>query len=157
MGHGTDSFMVDFHCRFCGLEMDDYNPPDTRDIEYVCHNEKCPGPPKLVEKSRLDEAMEIIATLSKPIACGVCLGLSTESGKKCICGGVGTESAELGGFRKLYYELNEKFENLEAELDAVMFSVDKWLEGKELRNNPATRAADAREKVLRILESKGIR
>ena len=39
------------------------------------------------------------------------------------------------------------------ELDAVMYSVDKWLEGDALKNNPATRAADAREYALRAIES----
>ena len=40
------------------------------------------------------------------------------------------------------------------ELAAVMqLGIDKWLEGDELKNNPATRAADAREKVLRIIEN----
>jgi flagellar biosynthesis/type III secretory pathway protein FliH len=38
------------------------------------------------------------------------------------------------------------------ELDAVMLSVDKWLDGPALRNNPATRAADAREFALRSIE-----
>lgn len=39
------------------------------------------------------------------------------------------------------------------ELDAVMHSVDKWLEGDDLKNNPATRAADAREIALKAIES----
>jgi hypothetical protein len=39
------------------------------------------------------------------------------------------------------------------ELDAVMHSVDKWLDGPALRNNPATRAADAREIALKAIES----
>jgi hypothetical protein len=38
------------------------------------------------------------------------------------------------------------------ELDAVMVSADKWLEGDQLRNNPATRAADAREVALKATE-----
>ena len=39
------------------------------------------------------------------------------------------------------------------ELDAVMMSVDKWLSGQALRNNPATRAADAREVALKAIEA----
>jgi DNA primase large subunit len=39
------------------------------------------------------------------------------------------------------------------ELDAVMMSVDKWLDGTALRNNPATRAADAREIALKAIEA----
>jgi hypothetical protein len=43
---------------------------------------------------------------------------------------------------------------LKAELDAVMqLGVDKWLEGDELKENPATRAAKAREKVLKSLDA----
>jgi hypothetical protein len=159
MGNGTDSFMKEWKCRFCGTEMDSraVSYPDgeyTRELEFYCPNEKCQGPPELVEKSRLDEAMKIIETLSKPIICGVCLGKPLESGRKCICNGVGTESAELEGFRSLYYELQENFDNLEAELDGVMISVDKWLDGKELKDNPATRAAVAREKALRAIEGR---
>lgn len=43
------------------------------------------------------------------------------------------------------------------ELDAVMHSVDKWLEGDELKENPATRAARAREKALCAIEDAGTR
>lgn len=39
------------------------------------------------------------------------------------------------------------------ELDAVMLSVDKWLDGPALKNNPATRAADAREVALKAIEA----
>ena len=39
------------------------------------------------------------------------------------------------------------------ELDAVMLSVDKWLDGDELKDNPATRAARAREVALRAIEA----
>jgi len=43
------------------------------------------------------------------------------------------------------------------ELDAVMTSVDKWLTGDELKNNPATRAADAREIALKAVEKEAAR
>lgn len=43
------------------------------------------------------------------------------------------------------------------ELDAVMHSVDKWLEGDDLKNNPATRAADAREIALKAIEAETAR
>lgn len=41
------------------------------------------------------------------------------------------------------------------ELDAVMISVDKWFDEGDprLKNNPATRAADAREIALRAIEA----
>lgn len=39
------------------------------------------------------------------------------------------------------------------ELDGVMHSVDKWLKGDALKNNPATRAADAREVALKAIEA----
>src|SRR5688572_23218730 len=40
-----------------------------------------------------------------------------------------------------------------AELFGVMHSVDKWLSEKQLSENPATRAADAREVALRAIEA----
>jgi len=43
------------------------------------------------------------------------------------------------------------------ELDAVMTSVDKWLVGDALKNNPATRAADAREVALNAIEAEAAR
>lgn len=43
------------------------------------------------------------------------------------------------------------------ELDAVMTSVDKWLKGEDLKNNPATRAADAREVALKAIEAETAR
>jgi hypothetical protein len=43
------------------------------------------------------------------------------------------------------------------ELDAVMITVDKWLEGQALKNNPATRAADAREIALKAIEAEHAR
>lgn len=41
------------------------------------------------------------------------------------------------------------------ELDAVMVSVDKWFDDGDprLKNNPATRAADAREIALKAIDS----
>ena len=41
---------------------------------------------------------------------------------------------------------------LQATLDAVMISVDKWLEGDALKNNPETRASDAREIALKEID-----
>jgi hypothetical protein len=53
-------------------------------------------------------------------------------------------------FKTYIKELQDK----EAELDAVMqLGIDKWLDGKELEYNPATRATIAREKVLKIIEA----
>lgn len=43
------------------------------------------------------------------------------------------------------------------ELDAVMISVDKFLTGDALKNNPATRAADAREIALQAIEKEAAR
>jgi len=60
-------------------------------------------------------------------------------------------------------EMNEQYGDLrkeknlvQAELDAVMHSVDKWLDGDDLKNNPATRAADAREIALRLIDAQAI-
>lgn len=50
-------------------------------------------------------------------------------------------------------DLESKLGYLQAELDAVLqLGVDKWLEGDELNENPATRAGRAREKTLRLIE-----
>lgn len=47
----------------------------------------------------------------------------------------------------------EAFDQDNTELDAVMqLGIDKWLEGIELDQTPANRAATAREKVLKIIE-----
>lgn len=54
--------------------------------------------------------------LSKPNVCNVCAGSGKPtSGLPCICGGVGTEVAELEGFRAQYYELSCELERLKAE------------------------------------------
>jgi hypothetical protein len=134
-GVGTDSFMENFKCRFCGTTMDERavlytNGEYTRELEFYCPNMGCPGPPTSYSNKM----------------CGVCLGRPLESGRECICGGIGTETAELDGIRKAYHEL-------QCEFDAVMqLGIDKWLSGDELKYNPATRAAMAREKALRAIE-----
>ena len=48
--------------------------------------------------------------------------------------------------------LKAERDSFEYELLAVMHSVDKWLEGKDLKDNPATRAVTAREVALRAIE-----
>lgn len=47
-----------------------------------------------------------------------------------------------------------EFDKLEYTLMGVMHSVDKWLDGKELKQNEVDRAATMREKTLRIVERK---
>ena len=44
-------------------------------------------------------------------------------------------------------------DNLEYTLMGVMHSVDKWLEGDELKQNEVNRAITMREKTLRIIEN----
>lgn len=63
------------------------------------------------------------------------LAYCEESGKDCKCFNVPAEKGDL-----------------EHVLMAVMHSVDKWLEGDELKHNEATRAAIMREKTLQIIE-----
>lgn len=48
-------------------------------------------------QAALDEA-------KKPIACSVCLGQPLKSGRPCICGGVGTEQAEMHGLRVALFD-----------------------------------------------------
>ena len=49
-------------------------------------------------------------------------------------------------------DLQSTIAELQATLDAVMISVDKWLEGDALKNNPETRASDAREIALKEID-----
>ena len=39
------------------------------------------------------------------VTCGVCAGQPLASGRQCVCGGVGTESAELQGIREQLVDL----------------------------------------------------
>lgn len=48
----------------------------------------------------------------------------------------------------------EEVERLEYTLLGVMHSVDKWLDGEELKLNEVSRAAAMREKTLQIIESR---
>jgi hypothetical protein len=51
------------------------------------------------------------------------------------------------------FENEPNHESVMRMLDAVMsLGIDKWLEGDELKQNEATRAATAREKALKIIE-----
>ena len=58
---------------------------------------------------------------------------------------------------ELYAESQSKWEeaytDLEYTLIGVMHSVDKWLEGDELKQDEVNRAATMREKTLRIVEN----
>ena len=67
--------------------------------------------------------------------------------------------AMLEGFEMGYREAKKQIvtDFRMDELDAVMYSVDKWLEGDALLNNPATRAADAREIALKAIEAEAAR
>ncbi len=49
-------------------------------------------------------------------------------------------------------KLKDRLEDKEYEIIAIMHSVDKWLEGDELKENTATRSAIMREKTLQIIE-----
>ena len=48
-------------------------------------------------------------------ACSVCGGMGTPvSGRPCICGGRGSQDAELDGFRQLCYSQDREIEELKA-------------------------------------------
>jgi len=53
----------------------------------------------------------------KPTPCNVCLGEPLKSGRQCICGGIGTEQAELQGLRERCFDLEARVEELETKLD----------------------------------------
>jgi len=60
--------------------------------------------------------------------------------------------AEIERLQAENTRLKAERDSFEYELLAVMHSVDKWLEGKDLKDNPATRAGTAREVALRAIE-----
>lgn len=75
-------------------------------------------------------------------------------------------AVELLAFAEAAYRLATERAREEAvhefrmdELEAVMLSVDKWFDEDDprLKNNPATRAADAREIALQAIEAAAIR
>jgi hypothetical protein len=103
---------------------------------------------------KLKEARERLEVVSKELA---------YISQVCNDEGYDIETEVNNAFEKTGYALKSlstiEKENKKAvndfrmdELDAVMISVDKWLEGKQLENNPATRASDAREYALRAIE-----
>ena len=47
--------------------------------------------------------------------------------------------------------LGKQRDDLELTLEGVMWNVDKWLEGKELEQDPVNRAITMREKLLKLL------
>ena len=47
--------------------------------------------------------------------------------------------------------LGKKRDELELTLEGVMWSVDKWLDGNELNQDPVNRAITMREKILKLL------
>lgn len=47
--------------------------------------------------------------------------------------------------------LIKKKDELELTLEGVMWSVDKWLDGDELNQDPVNRAITMREKILKLL------
>ena len=52
-----------------------------------------------------------------------------------------------------YYVPAAEYEDLQAELNAVMVFVDKWLSGDQLKQSPANRANEAREVALKAIEA----
>lgn len=55
----------------------------------------------------------------EPMMCSVCIGRLLASGRACICGGVGTEQAEMHGLRVECFELENRVAALTAERDAL--------------------------------------
>ena len=51
------------------------------------------------------------------------------------------------------YVRESDYAALQAEIDAVMHFVDKWLNGDELKESPANRANAAREKALKAIDA----
>ena len=60
--------------------------------------------------------------------CSVCCGMPLKSGRECICGGVGTEAAEMHGLRmhcfELQYKLDARTPRSRAEAEAMVEAYD---------------------------------
>jgi len=56
-----------------------------------------------------------------PTPCNVCLGSPLRSGRRCICGGVGTEQAELQGLRERCLDLEAEIAALKGSEQATFF------------------------------------
>lgn len=67
---------------------------------------------------------------------------------------VAEREANVKGFTEQIEKANAEIKRLEYTLLGVMHSVDKWLEGDELKQDEVNRAATMREKTLQIVESK---
>ena len=59
--------------------------------------------------------------------CGVCLGRPLASGRPCICGGVGTEDAEMYGLRAECFRLDAELTALRARVEALTTPDSFWL------------------------------
>jgi hypothetical protein len=69
---------------------------------------------------QLDAALSARQEVKRePVACGVCLGQPLASGKKCICGGIGTEQAEMQGLREALFDAESARQEVERELAAA--------------------------------------
>lgn len=83
-------------------------------------------------------------------ACEECgcyfMNRSTEDYPESLIQEIGKDALDL------IKRINEEKERLESVLMAVMHSVDKWLEGDELKQDEANRACTMREKTLQIVE-----
>ncbi len=59
-----------------------------------------------------------LAEAQRPIPCGVCGGRPLASGRPCICGGHGTEQAEMHGLRVALFDAEKEIETLSTQLAA---------------------------------------
>ncbi len=64
-----------------------------------------------------------VRELRKPAVCNVCTG---DTSVDCICGGIGTEYAELNGLRDESIKLRKHVRKLEAKLERVRGLPSEW-------------------------------
>jgi hypothetical protein len=91
--------------------------------------------------------------MSEP--CGVCAGTGTPaSGKPCICQGIGTQDAELQGFRELVYEQSADIAALREALAHATASLDHLMAFKGSRLEETQRKGHLLniERARRVLE-----
>jgi hypothetical protein len=67
-----------------------------------------------------------VERLKSPKLCGVCCGEPLASGRKCICGGIGTEDAEMDGLRVALHDTERRAETAEQALAKLSKKVKGW-------------------------------
>lgn len=80
------------------------------------HRDDCPHS---AVRTALTAAQAEAERVKAPVMCSVCCGQPLKSGRECICGGTGTEQAEMHGLRVECFRLEDENATLRAQLAAA--------------------------------------